>query len=178
MNRLKLKWHDTTEATYDQANDTIGFEDTNEGSIQDFQDEFQQRITIDDLDQTSQSRRGKLNRKAKNKAKNNLSSLKNHLLTTTGLLALAKASGMPIIDSGVNVFGLATEEPTFADPFNPENLCHVLETEITDVDLDNLSSKAYHNMTMMQNFDLFEDAKDYSFTPTSVIDHYRDFTVV
>ena len=130
------------------------------------------------MDQTSQSRRERLGRKAKNKAKTNLSSLKSHLITTTGLLALAKASGLPIIDSGENVLGLARETPSFADPFNPLDPYHVLETEIPDVDVTQLSTKAVHNMTMMQHYDLFEDAKDLLFTPMSVIDHKITHTLV
>ena len=47
----------------------------------------------------------------------------------------------------------------------------MLETDVADWNESNLSKAAVHNLTFLQNCDVFEDAKDLSFTPFSVIDH-------
>ena len=49
----KVKWHNTTEATEDQANGTIGFEDANCGKP----DDFGPKITTMDLNQSHPLRR-------------------------------------------------------------------------------------------------------------------------
>ena len=109
--------------------------------------DFLLQKTIDNLDQSSQSRRGRLSRRAKNKAEGSLAKI--HLLTTTSLLALAQTSGIIIIDSGENVIGLVTKAPPFSDPFNLNDPCHILETEIKDVDTTTLSKKALHNIPLI-----------------------------
>ena len=59
------------------------------------------------------------------------------------------------------------EEPSWASPFNIENPHNVLETDVNATDASTLSKAALHNLTILQNFDLFEDAKCLSFTPCS-----------
>ena len=107
-----------------------------------------------------------------------MSTLKTHLITTTALLSLAKASGCNIIDSGENVFGFANTCSSFADPFDLNNPHHVLETEVVDVNTNQLTTSTLHNLQTLQAFDLFEDAKTLTFTPCSVIDHKITHTVV
>ena len=100
-----------------------------------------------------------------------MSNLKSHLITTTALLTLAKASGHSIIDSGENLLGFAAETLPFADPFDNTNPHHILETDIPDVQENDLSERALHNLRTLQYFDLFEDSKTLAFTPSSVVDH-------
>ena len=177
-NKHKVKWHNTHEASFDQVHGIEDFSDTEQGTPQDFQEDFKKRITVDELDQTSQPRRERLNRQAKHRAKGKMSTLKTHLITTTALLSLAKASGCNIIDSGENVFGFANTCSSFADPFDLNNPHHVLETEVVDVNTNQLTTSALHNLQTLQAFDLFEDAKTLTFTPCSVIDHKITHTVV
>ena len=77
-----------------------------------------------------------------------------------------------MLDSGENLIGLAPETPPFADPFNDSNPHHILETDVVCSGWDDqLSEAAAFNCSILQDFDLFEDAKDMSFTPVGVIDH-------
>ena len=177
-NKHKVKWHTPTEATQDQTEDTEGFMDTNERKSQDFEEDFSQRIGVDDLPQSDTTCRKKLNRNARIKAKGKLSTLKVHLFASSALLALAHSNGNPIIDSGENVLGLATYNLTFATPFNDENPYHILETEIPDTCNTTLSKAALQNMITMHHHGLFEDAKQPSCTPSSMIDHRITKTIV
>ena len=157
-----MAWH--MEATADQADDSMGFSDAMEGSEDDFSTAASNN---EDLPQTHPMKRQCLKRKAKNNVKHT----RTHLFAASTLFALAKSSFATIIDSGENALGLMKDEPSWATPFNIENPHHVLETDINATNTSTLSRAALHNLTILQNFDSLEDAKDASFTPCSVIDH-------
>ena len=76
-------------------------------------------------------------RKAKPRQRKHLqrNSAKTHLLTASALFALTsvnvgQATGMTIINSGRNTFGLETATNSFADPFDPVDAHHVLEASL------------------------------------------------
>ena len=111
-NKHKVKWHDTTEATEDQADGTTGFMDAMEGSEEEFS--FDKPSNHDDLPQTHPMRRQRLMRKAKSNVKHK----RTHLLAASTLLTLARNSSATIIDPGENILGRVREEPSWAAPFN------------------------------------------------------------
>ena len=94
-----MKWHDTMEATEDQANCTTGFLDAMEGSEEDFS--IDESSNHDDLPQTHPQRRQCLMRKAKSNVKHT----RTHLFAASTLLALVRNSSATIIDSGRMFWG-------------------------------------------------------------------------
>ena len=114
----KVKWHDTVAATEEQVQDIIGFKDAEEGT----KDDFSPCPLVDDLKQSNPARRQKLARQC----------TRAHLVTASALLAMVQSHTMPIIDSGVNAFGLSTMDVPFAEAFDPTNAHHILESEVKD----------------------------------------------
>ena len=66
----------------------------------------------------------------------------------------------------------------FTTTFNEENPYHILAIEIPDTCNTTLSKAALQNMITMQHNDLFEDAKEPSYTTSSMINHRITKTIV
>ena len=95
-------------------------------------------------------------------------------MTASACLTLAAAHSLPIIDSGRNVMTL--EAHPFPDPFQPDKVEHILETDISSP--QNLSYEAFVQKMQLQYFDTLEDSADddWSHIPTSIITHQISFT--
>ena len=113
-NKHKKKWHDTMEAPAEDE----GFFDSEEGTsgeIYSQEHDFRPTITHDEMSQSHPSRRSKLQR----------SCIKQHLLTASACLSLARAqavqaaqNGITIIDTGVNIENLGESKLFNHDLFN------------------------------------------------------------
>src|SRR5210317_2022921 len=156
-NKYKVKWHDTKEASHDQAEGTTGFHDTAQGNERD----FRPRKTLDDLPQSHPLRHKKVSR----------DSTRKHLSSTAILMTLLKSAGNPVIDSGENVMGLSKDVHSLSNVFDPNDPQHILETDLYCQDKDKWTPAVISNIKATIDHDLFEGAKDLSFEPSSVLDN-------
>src|SRR5210317_2314265 len=151
MNKHKVKWHDTEEASYDQTEGTTGFHDTTQGNERD----FRPRNALDDLPQSHPLMCKKVSRDLRRK----------HLLSTATLMTLLKSVGHPIIDSGENIMGLSKDMHPLASVFDPTDPQHVLETNLYYHHEDTWTPSINSNINVAINHDLFEGARGTSFQP-------------
>ena len=172
-NKHKVRFHDTVEASDEVMQNTDplkDFEDANEedsGETQDSgelpdenaKDDFGPTIQVDDLSQSHKERRKKLRR-----------SCKAHLLTAATCLSVAAAHSTHVNNNA----GLATDHKwnTFCDPFKPDSVEHILETDF-DTSKSDLNHEAFVRKMQMQYFDCMDDAldTDQSHVPSQVIAH-------
>ena len=136
-NKHKVRFHDTVEASDEVMQNTDplkDFEDANEEDSGEFPDEnavddFGPTIQVDDLSQSHKERRKKLRR-----------SCKAHLLTAATCLSVAAAHSTHVNDNAC----LATDHKwnTFCDPFKPDSVEHILESDF-DTSKSDLNHEAF-----------------------------------